>query len=81
MKKIKELGDARRLDVVFDLLEMFAISITSKGRKIMMGVVIGVCVKCNELDMVYKFLMKFDGVFECGAGVLAYSAFMLGYVR
>lgn len=67
-KKIKELGDARRLDAVFDLLEMSAIPTTPKGRKITMGAVIGACVKCNELDTAYKLLMKLDGVSECGAG-------------
>ena len=80
-KKIKELGDARRLDAVFDLLEMSAIPTTPKGRKITMGAVIGACVKCNELDTAYKLLMKLDGVSECGAGAPAYSALMLGYAR
>ena len=80
-KKIKELGDARRLDAVFDLLEMSAIPTTPKGRKITMGAVIGACVKCNELDTAYKLLSKLDGVSECGAGAPAYSALMLGYAR
>ena len=79
--KIKELGDARRLEDVFELLEMSSIPSTPNGRKITIGAVIGACVKCKELDVAYKMLMQLDGVKECGAGAPAYSALMLGYAR
>jgi len=79
--KIKELGDARRLEDVFELLEMSSIPSTPNGRKITIGAVIGACVKCKELDVAYKMLMQLDGVNECGAGAPAYSTLMLGYAR
>ncbi|XP_003079504.2 Pentatricopeptide repeat, partial [Ostreococcus tauri] len=79
--KIKELGNAKRLDAVFQLLDMSAIPTTPNGRKITIGAVIGACVKCEDLDTAYRLLMKLDGPEECGAGAPAYSALMLGYAR
>ena len=80
-KRIKELGDARRLGDVFALLDASTIPTTPNGRKITIGAVVGACVKCNDLDTAHKLLMKLDGVDECGAGAPAYSTLMLGYAR
>ena len=80
-KRIKELGDARRLGDVFALLDASKIPTTPNGRKITIGAVVGACVKCNDLDTAHKLLMKLDGVDECGAGAPAYSTLMLGYAR
>ena len=79
--KIKELGDARRLDDVFTLLAVSQIPTTPNGRKITVGAVIGACVKCKELELAYKLLMKLEDVDECGAGAPAYSTLMLGFAR
>ena len=80
-KRIKELGDARRLGDVFALLDVSKIPTTPNGRKITIGAVVGACVKCNDLDTAHNLLMKLDGVDECGAGAPAYSTLMLGYAR
>ena len=79
--KIKELGDARRLDDVFALLAVSQIPTTPNGRKITVGAALGAFVKCKELEVAYKLLMKLDDVDECGAGAPAYSALMLGFAR
>ena len=66
--RIKELGDRRRLDKVFALVEASPIPETTNGHRITMGAVIGACCKCGDLTRGLKLLQQLDGPGGVGAG-------------
>jgi len=79
--RIKELGDRRRLDKVFALVEASPIPETTNGHRITMGAVIGACCKCGDLTRGLKLLQQLDGPGGVGAGGPAYNALIRAHGR
>jgi len=73
-RRIKQLGDARKLDKVLALVAASPIPETPNGRRITLGAVIGACCKCGDLERALKLLRQLDGPGGVGAGAPAYTA-------
>ena len=80
-RRIKQLGDRRRLDAVFELLEVSPVPETTNGRRITVGAVIGACCKCGDLERGLKLLQQLDGPGGVGAGAPAYCALIQAHGR
>ena len=81
VRRIKELGDARKLEKVLALVEASPIPETRKGRRITIGAVIGACCKCGNLELGLKLLRQLDGPDDVGAGAPAYCALIQAHGR
>jgi len=81
VKRIKQLGDARRLDDVLALVERSEIPTTRNGRRITVGAVIGACCKCGDLDRGLTLLRQLDGPGGIGAGAPSYCALIQAHGR
>ena len=80
-RRIKQLGDRRRLDAVFELLDVSPVPETTNGRRITVGAVIGACCKCGDLERGLKLLQQLDGPGGVGAGAPAYCALIQAHGR
>tara|TARA_B110000902_G_scaffold63832_2_gene75662 strand:- start:110 stop:1714 length:1605 start_codon:yes stop_codon:yes gene_type:complete len=80
-QRIKHLGDKRKLTEVLRLVSRSPIPVTTNGRRITIGAVIGACCKCGDLDRGMRLLRQLDGPEGCGAGAPAYCALIQAHGR